>query len=179
VPRSKQSYSLTTADAPEKPGPDRSIRVGWTCLPDTTNHLEIGHFSDGSSSIKMGQWYQIGTVSGHLLKKSANLPESTRLQVRRSASATCGLVRATFWLAGVLALALVGSLIAGAPQRISLLLDDLPFWVRDPATGRFLEDQFRRRGLRSMRPVDMPLTISPMDGLIGRSATLCTHAATA
>ena len=33
--------------------------------------------------------------------------------------------------------------------------------------GRILEDQFRRRGLRSLRPVDMPLSTSPMDGLIG------------
>ena len=41
----------------------------------------------------------------------------------------------------------------------------LSSWLEN--TGRILEDQFRRRGLRSMRPVDMPLTTSPMDGLIG------------
>ena len=33
--------------------------------------------------------------------------------------------------------------------------------------GRIVEDQFRRRGLRSLRPIDMPLSTSPMDGLIG------------
>jgi hypothetical protein len=33
--------------------------------------------------------------------------------------------------------------------------------------GRVVEDQFRRRGLRSLRPIDMPLSTSPMDGLIG------------
>jgi hypothetical protein len=33
--------------------------------------------------------------------------------------------------------------------------------------GRVVEDQFRRRGLRSLRPADMPLSTSPMDGLIG------------
>ena len=33
--------------------------------------------------------------------------------------------------------------------------------------GRVVSDQFRRRGLRSLRPVDMPLSTSPMDGLIG------------
>ena len=33
--------------------------------------------------------------------------------------------------------------------------------------GRVVEDQFARRGLRSQRPADMPLTTSPMDGLIG------------
>jgi hypothetical protein len=32
--------------------------------------------------------------------------------------------------------------------------------------GRVVEDQFRRRGLRSLRPADMPLSTSPMDGLI-------------
>ncbi len=32
--------------------------------------------------------------------------------------------------------------------------------------GRVVEDQFGRRGLRSLRPVDMPLSTSPMDGLI-------------
>jgi hypothetical protein len=34
-------------------------------------------------------------------------------------------------------------------------------------TGRVVEDQFHRRGLRSQRPADMPLSTSPMDGLIG------------
>jgi hypothetical protein len=33
-------------------------------------------------------------------------------------------------------------------------------------TGRVVEEQFRRRGLRGSRPADMPLTTSPMDGLI-------------
>jgi hypothetical protein len=33
--------------------------------------------------------------------------------------------------------------------------------------GRVIEDQFHRRGLRSLRPIDMPLSTSPMDGLIG------------
>lgn len=32
--------------------------------------------------------------------------------------------------------------------------------------GRIVEDQFRRRGLRSLRPAEMPLSTSPMDGLI-------------
>ena len=32
--------------------------------------------------------------------------------------------------------------------------------------GRVVADQFARRGLRSQRPADMPLTTSPMDGLI-------------
>jgi hypothetical protein len=32
--------------------------------------------------------------------------------------------------------------------------------------GRVLEGQFRRRGLRSQRPAEMPLSTSPMDGLI-------------
>jgi hypothetical protein len=32
--------------------------------------------------------------------------------------------------------------------------------------GRVVEDQFRRRGLRSLRPIDTPLSTSPMDGLI-------------
>ena len=32
--------------------------------------------------------------------------------------------------------------------------------------GRVVEDQFRRRGLRHLRPADMPLSTSPMDGLI-------------
>lgn len=33
-------------------------------------------------------------------------------------------------------------------------------------TGRVVADQFKRRGLRSRRPTEMPLTTSPMDGLI-------------
>jgi hypothetical protein len=33
-------------------------------------------------------------------------------------------------------------------------------------TGRILERQWSRRGLRSMRPPDMPLTTSPMDAFI-------------
>src|SRR5680860_211930 len=33
-------------------------------------------------------------------------------------------------------------------------------------TGRVVEDQFRRRGQRSTRPVEMPLTTSPLDGFI-------------
>jgi len=33
--------------------------------------------------------------------------------------------------------------------------------------GRVVADQFRRRGLRGLRPADMPLSTSPMDGLIG------------
>lgn len=45
---------------------------------------------------------------------------------------------------------------AGIP-RLSSWLD---------GTGRVVADQFRRRGLRSMRPPDMPLTTSPMDGLV-------------
>jgi len=32
-------------------------------------------------------------------------------------------------------------------------------------TGRIVSSQFARRGLRSQRPVDMPLSTSPMDGL--------------
>ena len=32
--------------------------------------------------------------------------------------------------------------------------------------GRVVSDQFRRRGLRSQRPADTPLSTSPMDGLI-------------
>jgi hypothetical protein len=32
--------------------------------------------------------------------------------------------------------------------------------------GRVVEDQFRRRGLRHLRAVDMPLSTSPMDGFI-------------
>jgi hypothetical protein len=34
------------------------------------------------------------------------------------------------------------------------------------STGRIVEDQFRRRGLRSTRPADMPLSTSPMDAFI-------------
>lgn len=45
---------------------------------------------------------------------------------------------------------------AGIP-RLSNRLD---------GTGRVVEDQFRRRGLRSLRPAEMPLTTSPMDGLV-------------
>jgi hypothetical protein len=37
-------------------------------------------------------------------------------------------------------------------------------WLDGP--GRVVEDQFRRRGLRSQRPTEMPLSTSPMDGLI-------------
>lgn len=37
-------------------------------------------------------------------------------------------------------------------------------WLDD--AGRVVEDQFARRGLRSKRPAEMPLTTSPMDGLI-------------
>lgn len=33
-------------------------------------------------------------------------------------------------------------------------------------TGRIVEDQFRRRGARGTRPAGMPLSTSPMDGLI-------------
>ncbi len=33
-------------------------------------------------------------------------------------------------------------------------------------TGRIVSDQFARRGLRSQRPADTPLSTSPMDGLI-------------
>jgi hypothetical protein len=33
-------------------------------------------------------------------------------------------------------------------------------------TGRIVEDQFSRRGPRAARPADMPLTTSPLDGLI-------------
>jgi hypothetical protein len=39
----------------------------------------------------------------------------------------------------------------------------LSSWLE--GTGRIVADQFRRRGLRSQRPADMPLTTSPMDGL--------------
>jgi hypothetical protein len=41
----------------------------------------------------------------------------------------------------------------------------LQSWLE--GAGRVAEDQFRRRGLRSLRPADMPLSTSPMDGLIG------------
>jgi len=41
----------------------------------------------------------------------------------------------------------------------------LSSWLE--GAGRVVEDQFARRGLRSLRPVDMPLSTSPMDGLIG------------
>jgi hypothetical protein len=40
----------------------------------------------------------------------------------------------------------------------------LSSWIE--STGRIVEDQFARRGLRSSRPADMPLSTSPMDGLI-------------
>lgn len=40
----------------------------------------------------------------------------------------------------------------------------LSSWLE--GTGQIVADQFRRRGLRSMRPADMPLTTSPMDGLV-------------
>ena len=40
----------------------------------------------------------------------------------------------------------------------------LSSWLE--STGRIVEDQFARRGLRSMRGPDMPLSTSPMDGLI-------------
>ncbi len=33
-------------------------------------------------------------------------------------------------------------------------------------TGRVVADQFRRRGQRSDRPIDTPLSTSPMDGLL-------------
>jgi hypothetical protein len=45
---------------------------------------------------------------------------------------------------------------AGIP-RLSSWLD---------GAGRVVEDQFPRRGLRHLRPADMPLSTSPMDGLI-------------
>jgi hypothetical protein len=47
------------------------------------------------------------------------------------------------------------------------LAADLPRlsdWLE--GSGRVVEDQFRRRGLRSQRPADMPLSTSPMDGLV-------------
>lgn len=40
----------------------------------------------------------------------------------------------------------------------------LSHWLQ--GAGRVVEDQFGRRGLRSLRPADMPLSTSPMDGLI-------------
>jgi hypothetical protein len=67
--------------------------------------------------------------------------------------------------------------------RVEAAFTGLSFWrpfVRDAhaagigrlsswleSTGRIVEDQFARRGLRSTRPPDMPLSTSPMDGLIG------------
>ena len=41
----------------------------------------------------------------------------------------------------------------------------LSSWLE--STGRIVEDQFARRGLRGTRGADMPLSTSPMDGLIG------------
>ncbi len=40
----------------------------------------------------------------------------------------------------------------------------LSSWLQ--STGRIVEDQFARRGLRGARGADMPLSTSPMDGLI-------------
>ena len=40
----------------------------------------------------------------------------------------------------------------------------LSSWLE--GAGRVVEDQFQRRGLRNLRPADMPLSTSPMDGLI-------------
>ena len=40
----------------------------------------------------------------------------------------------------------------------------LSSWLE--GTGRVVEDQFRRRGPRHLRPADTPLSTSPMDGLI-------------
>ena len=34
------------------------------------------------------------------------------------------------------------------------------------SNGRIVSDQFRRRGLRSLRPAEMPLSTSPLDGLV-------------
>jgi hypothetical protein len=51
----------------------------------------------------------------------------------------------------------VGDADAAGIPRLSSWLD---------GTGRVVAEQFRRRGLRSMRPADMPLTTSPMDGLL-------------
>ena len=41
----------------------------------------------------------------------------------------------------------------------------LSSWLE--STGRIVEDQFARRGLRAARGPDMPLLTSPMDGLTG------------
>jgi len=41
----------------------------------------------------------------------------------------------------------------------------LSSWLE--STGRVVEDQFARRGLRSLRAIDTPLSTSPMDGLTG------------
>jgi hypothetical protein len=43
-------------------------------------------------------------------------------------------------------------------------LPRLSDWLE--GAGRIVEDQFRRRGPRGLRPADMPLSTSPMDGLI-------------
>ncbi|MCA1679900.1 MAG: transposase [Actinobacteria bacterium] len=43
-------------------------------------------------------------------------------------------------------------------------IERLSDWLN--TTGRIVEDQFHRRGPRSTRPPDMPLSTSPMDGLI-------------
>jgi hypothetical protein len=67
--------------------------------------------------------------------------------------------------------------------RVEAAFTGLSFWkpfVRDAhaaeiarlsswleSTGRIVEDQFARRGLRGTRGSDMPLSTSPMDGLIG------------
>ncbi len=40
----------------------------------------------------------------------------------------------------------------------------LQSWLE--GAGRVVEEQFYRRGLRSLRSADMPLSTSPMDGLI-------------
>lgn len=40
----------------------------------------------------------------------------------------------------------------------------LSAWLE--GTGRVVEDQFARRGLRGTRPPDTPLSTSPMDGLL-------------
>ena len=40
----------------------------------------------------------------------------------------------------------------------------LSSWLE--GVGRVVEEQFHRRGLRSLRSADMPLSTSPMDGLI-------------
>jgi hypothetical protein len=54
-----------------------------------------------------------------------------------------------------------------APFAHAARLENVPrvtSWL--DTTGLILEDQWRRRGLRSTRPRDMPLTTSPMDALI-------------